>query len=240
MFAVARMCCVIGAALLFTVSSVRGEFYRYEDKDGTVHYVEDKQSIPPEYRKQKKVYREEQDDLPEEERQLRAAKVQQDRRRQLLQQDRQAEAQRQSRRQQEEEAARQALRRSLETPVVISGNQVFVPVSLAYNGNSTEAMLLLDTGASITLITPQVAERLQIGQVEGARVKGVGGRVLRAGKAQLSRVKAGPASRDDMPVVIVGERGGSSFGDGLLGMDFLRGFKYSVDFSRSLIVWEPQ
>ena len=75
--------------------------------------------------------------------------------------------------------------------------------------------------------------------VGAVRVKGVGGRVLRAQQATLALVKAGPASREELSVVILRDRGGSSFGDGLLGMDFLRGFKYTIDFDRQLIVWKP-
>jgi hypothetical protein len=36
-----------------------------------------------------------------------------------------------------------------ETPVIIKGNQVLVPVTLGYGSKKTEALLLLDTGASI-------------------------------------------------------------------------------------------
>ena len=35
---------------LLIPSQVRSEFFRYVDKDGKVHYVDDMSRIPPEYR----------------------------------------------------------------------------------------------------------------------------------------------------------------------------------------------
>ena len=39
-----------------------------------------------------------------------------------------------------------------ETKIFIKGNQVLVPVTLGYDSSETEALLVLDTGASITLL----------------------------------------------------------------------------------------
>jgi predicted aspartyl protease len=82
-----------------------------------------------------------------------------------------------------------------------------------------------------------VAERLKITEGEAARVYGVGGRA-RARKAVLSEVKVGPARVSNLGVAIIG--GNGAFGEGLLGMDFLRGFSYRVDYARGVIIWEPQ
>jgi len=85
-----------------------------------------------------------------------------------------------------------------------------------------------------------VAERLKIKQGEAAKVLGVGGRVRGAQKAVLSDVTVGPASRKNLGIVIVGNRGNTGYGEGLLGMDFLRGFTYSVDFDKQVIIWAPK
>lgn len=55
--------------LSFLFSQESGaEFYRYVDKQGRIHFVDDLSKIPPEYREKPKVYREKYDHLPEQER----------------------------------------------------------------------------------------------------------------------------------------------------------------------------
>ena len=49
-----------------------------------------------------------------------------------------------------------------ETPVIIKGNQVLVPVTLGYGSKKTEALLLLDTGASIITLFQEIFEQLAI------------------------------------------------------------------------------
>ena len=46
--------------------------------------------------------------------------------------------------------------------VTIIGNQVLVPVTLAYGGKTVQTTLLLDTGASGTTINPEIADKLDI------------------------------------------------------------------------------
>lgn len=219
--------------LLLPAADARGEFFNYEDRSGTVHFVDDASKIPQEYRKQLNVRKDEDDDLSEAEQQARREQ----RRLQGEQAERRNAADRQQRKNREKTAARQEYLRSLVTPVSISGNQIYVRVSLASGGTTTDAVMLLDTGASITLISPAVAERLKITEGEAARVIGVGGRA-RAKKAVLSEVKVGPARVSSLGVVIVGSNG--AFGEGLLGMDFLRAFSYRVDYARGVIVWVPR
>jgi len=58
-----------------------------------------------------------------------------------------------------EEQERQAGQK--ETQVIIRGNQVLVPVILGYRGRQTEALLLLDTGASITVLYQDIADQVK-------------------------------------------------------------------------------
>jgi predicted aspartyl protease len=99
------------------------------------------------------------------------------------------------------------------------------------------AMLLLDTGASTSVITPGVAARLNIEQSYNVMVKVVGGKVLKVKKAVLKQMQVGPVQRADQEVMIIHQRGG--FGDGLLGMNFLAGLKYTIDFRSQTINWIP-
>jgi len=122
--------------------------------------------------------------------------------------------------------------------VVIIGRQVFVPVKLSNGSAETEALLLLDTGASSSVISPEVAARLNIEQTENVRARVVGGRELLVKKTVLKQMQVGPVQRAEQEVMIISQRGGG-FGDGLLGMNFLAGLKYTIDFQKQTINWMP-
>jgi len=214
---------------------VGAEFYRYEDRSGTIHFVEDPGRIPKEYRQKKQVRKDKYDDLQESEREL---MLENDRRE--GEEARRSEAEREltARSEKEKLAALKRKSKLIITPVTILGRQVFVPVRLANGANETDTMLLLDTGATMSVISPEVAARLKVDQTDNANVKVVGGKVLKVRKAVLSKMQAGPFQRGNQEVVIVNQRGGG-FGDGLLGMSFLAGFKYTIDFETQTITWMP-
>lgn len=54
-------------ALLLPVPAT-AEFYSYEDRNGTLHFVDDPSHISKEYRNKKQVRKDKYDDLPEDER----------------------------------------------------------------------------------------------------------------------------------------------------------------------------
>jgi predicted aspartyl protease len=128
---------------------------------------------------------------------------------------------------------------SSETKVTIAGNHVLVPVTLEYKGRMVGAQLVLDTGASVTMINTDIAAQLGIDPAETVPGEGqaVGGIILQAAFAKLGYINVGPHTRKDMIVSIVAENGLRERRDGLLGMDFLRGLKYYVDFKNQVISW---
>ncbi|HJV66039.1 MAG TPA: retroviral-like aspartic protease family protein [Geomonas sp.] len=123
------------------------------------------------------------------------------------------------------------------TRVTIVQNTVLVPVTLTRGGREVEVTLVLDTGAAMTLINREVAERLDVdlGNARRNLLHGVGG-VVRGWQTRLDRVTVGPHSRNGVEVAVA--PGGFIF-DGLLGMNFLRSFKYSIDFTNQVINWSP-
>ncbi len=224
--------------ILLLPSLSPAEFYSYEDSSGTVHFVDDPARIPPEYRQKRQVRKDKYDDLAEDER---AVMLERDRMERDALRRREDEAQarsRQARRKAEAEAERRRQLEALVTPVAIRGRQVFVPVRLSHGGAETDAMLLLDTGATTSVITPEVAARLKIGETETARVGVVGGRVLKVKKLVLNGMRVGSVSRTGQEVVIIRQRAGE-MGDGLLGMSFLAGLKYTIDFEKQTLNWIP-
>ena len=134
------------------------------------------------------------------------------------------------------EQERQAERRK--TKVVINGNQVLVPVILGYRGNETEALLLLDTGASMTTVDREIADQLDIRHTQKAKFMVVGGKTITADVVKLSHLEVGPFKKKNIHVGIIDHEGPSLPHKGLLGMNVLRGLEYRIDFERQFIEWK--
>lgn len=126
------------------------------------------------------------------------------------------------------------------TKVVIAGNTVLVPVTLGYRGRTAQALLVLDTGASVTTINRGIAAQLEM-DLQGAHkglVQVVGGGTVEASRVRLGSLTAGPYTRNNMDIAVMNQEGPFMRLDGLLGMDFLRGHRYHVDFRTSTLEWQ--
>jgi len=124
------------------------------------------------------------------------------------------------------------------TPVVMTGNRVLVPVTVSFHGRSVETRLLLDTGSTMTTINERLAGALGVedSDVRSGRARVADGRSVQGYSFTAGSLTVGSQARNNITLSILPGSGGEGY-DGLLGMDFLKNFRYHVDFDRGVIEW---
>jgi len=128
----------------------------------------------------------------------------------------------------------------IETTIIIRDNQILLPVTLGYQSRETTVLLLLDTGASMTVLHGNVANNLAIQQMTPSVLFSAEGHRIESRLAQLSYIKVGPLKKENVLVSIIEHKDPSVERQGLLGMNFLRNFEYQIDFKRRKIIWSDE
>jgi clan AA aspartic protease (TIGR02281 family) len=211
--------------ILFSgATNLRAEFYKYKDDEGKLHFVDDIGAIPEKYRYQLKVYKEPTDFMSEEEKQEHREKQRQ-----------KAEQLNRIQKQRQRERLRQEKR---STPIIIVENQIFVPVTLAYDGRRLRTRFLLDTGATMSAMHKDIADRLYIREFKNGFARLASGETIRAKAAKLDYIQVGPYRKTEIIAGVIDFQGEAAPHSGLLGMDFLRHFEYSIDFKNQRINWK--
>ena len=132
---------------------------------------------------------------------------------------------------------------AVETAPVGVGRVRFTPgqpimVSVRING-ATPATLMLDTGATRTVINPKVLEAIGVNYRDAQRgtIRGVTGEapVL---AVQVDSIEASGARSG--PLLVVSHDTGFGQGDGLLGRDFLDQFSVNIDNAAGLVTLTPK
>jgi predicted aspartyl protease len=99
---------------------------------------------------------------------------------------------------------------------------------------------VLDTGATVTCVSQQTAEQLELPRQRGAVGVGVGiGGAGRVSFVRLDSLRLGAARALDMSACLLDLEHMAAFGatiDGLLGLNFLRSFRMTLDFERDVLI----
>jgi predicted aspartyl protease len=120
-------------------------------------------------------------------------------------------------------------------PVKVSGSKVIVSVNF---NNRIAANLLLDTGASRTMISSRIAKILRLQSLGSGTGYGIGG-VVTVSTARVESVKLGKMEMQNLPVMIHDFSRDPSY-EGLLGFDFLSHFHMSLDLQKAVLVLTPR
>jgi clan AA aspartic protease (TIGR02281 family) len=126
------------------------------------------------------------------------------------------------------------------TPVTIKNNQVLVPVRINYRNATADALLLLDTGATVTMISTALADRLGIrkSNTESRLSQVADGRVVQTFRTRVDSLAVGPKLKHNAEVAIMPSGGPDMGFDGLLGMNFLGDFRHHLDMNNQSIEWQ--
>lgn len=242
---IARWALVAFAAGLCCGLPVSAEFYKYTDNSGRTVYVDEVWKIPAEYQNQVGRYAEKFDHLPEDQK-TQAVESDQERQRALeLEHQRQNEVLlRELRvredldRQRQAEIDLQNKMKAMETRVTITNNQIIVPVSFSNGGLEVATQLILDTGATHTVIYRSFASQLNILSLATGQSKVASGQSVLSEVGKVDAMKVGPIQARDFPVIIMPFDGSPTFYSGLLGMDFLSRVEYVLDYEKQVIRWK--
>lgn len=124
-------------------------------------------------------------------------------------------------------------------PIETSGNHILVRAVL----NHREAVtLLLDTGATHTMLTPEAARRVGLTPMSHAltgALQVVGGRQVRFPLVPLAALAMGEVVVKNLQVGILSTFPGTRTVDGLLGGDFLEHFTLTLDYSARQLQLTP-
>lgn len=220
-----RFCLLLTIISTLLISTaVQAEIYRYVDENGHSVYVDNLASVPSQHRQKfidEQTGTDESNDSTTD--QMPQESTDWDARWQQLIADSEPEPTNQQ---------------AQTTAVSIINNRVIVPVLVKLKRRKVQLNLLLDTGASITLLHQQSIKKLKIGKTRTRQASLADGSTVDINVAKVSELTVGPIMLLNTPIAIIENQGRRQQTDGLLGLDVLRHHPFNIDYKNQLIIWE--
>jgi|GEM_PF-1686880 len=213
-----------GITLLAVSVAASAQILHYTDSNGRKIYVDSLSKVPPEY----------QDQLRSK--QTKKLKLSDERQAELAQQQQQMIERSQVRR---EQSQLEKELRSLETPIVSHSGRMVVEVKVVANRKRKTLRLVVDTGASRTVVYRNQLEPLGLTIRPSGLARVAGGATIKTFSGRLDQLELGPISQRGVEILMMEQSGGYGGYDGLLGMDFLSRTNYRPDYQRNLLIWKP-
>lgn len=139
-----------------------------------------------------------------------------------------------------------AVRRDAVPPPVGDYGEITVPFTVTNQGylvealfnDSVKAHMVLDTGASLVVISERLFQRLGQKKLQGVRkVKLVTANgLIEAEPSIIRKIQVGTAFKEDVPTAVTPDSVMYENCDGLLGLSFLRDFHMTIDHEKQTIV----
>ncbi len=129
--------------------------------------------------------------------------------------------------------------RATRSGVIVSDNKVYLTVTVRHRGKTVNCRFLLDTGASVTIISESLAEKLGIPTEETTQglTRVADGRNIQSRRTTLDTLTVGPKTLHDIDVGILRVTGPPLPFEGWLGMNFLGQFRHQLDVNTQTILW---
>jgi predicted aspartyl protease len=121
------------------------------------------------------------------------------------------------------------------TLVEISNNQIHVPVSITYRGQTINTKLLLDTGATGITISPALAKKLGANPTSEGFSTLADGRKIQTYIFACDKISVGTKQKESANISIIPRSDNEE--TGLLGMSFLADFPHTIDIKSKTIKW---
>lgn len=234
----AKFAPIVLAGMIVLLSPVlcMSEFYQYTNKDGVVCFTDDISVVEANQKEKVKVHSEKYDGLNEEVRQQLILEEKERIEGYLNDTKKELEAYEEMERLQALEQEKELTAKS-ETPFDLHNNRVLLPVTLGYNGNEITTILVLDTGASITAVNSQVAQKLNISSGVESFARVADGSIIKTILVEVEYIKVGPKTLESPHIMVLPQQGAPTSFQGLLGQGFLKQFSYTIDYEKKVIKW---
>ena len=120
--------------------------------------------------------------------------------------------------------------------IEISGNTVFIPVTIRNKGIQMETKLQFDETVPITILPTTTANFFEAENLGTATVTIAKGKTVTGEKRRVSYFAVGDAVEPDL--IFLASDKTSSAKTGILGKDFAARHPFSIDYQKKLLVWE--